>query len=322
MNFARFFLVVAALALPFCAGTVRAQTTVRILSGFPPGGNVDGIARIYAQKLAEALARSVVVENRTGAAGQIAAAALKASAPDGNTLMVVLGANLTLYPHTVKTPAYDTLKDFVPIALVGSYDVGLAVSANVPASNLKEWVSWAKASKNNATYSSGSGGSDLTFWGFQLGQLTGVQLVHVPYRGVGPAIVDLVGGQIPAAMLPVASLLPQHKSGKVRMLAHSAGRRASAAPEVPTFKELGYPALEVSGWFAIIAPTGIRPDVVARYHEIITQASRTLEVRERMNSFGFDIREMTPAEIAAMIKAEYDRWGPIVKASGFVAEGQ
>ena len=320
MNLVRLFLAVAALIL--CAATAQAQTTARILVGYPPGGAVDALARVFAEKLAEAIGRPVVVETRTGASGQIAATALKASAPDGNTLMVVPDSALVLYPHTVRTPAYDTLKDFVPVAHVGSYDIGLAVGASVPANDLREWVGWTKADKKNATYGSAGAGTNLHFLGLMVAQATGVQLVHVPYRGTGPATADLLGGQIPAVMLPYSQMMPHVKAGKIRILAHSGGRRASAAPDVPTFKELGYPALEVSGWFCIIAPAGIRPEVVARYNEIIIQAGRTPGVRDRMRAFFLEIREMTPAEIAAMIKAQYDRWGPIVKASGFSADSQ
>ena len=320
MNLARFFLAVAAFVL--CAGTAQAQTTARILIGYPPGGSMDVLARMFPEKLAEAIGRPVVVETRAGASGQIAATALKAAAPDGNTLMVAPDSIMTLYPHTVKMLAYDTLNDFVPVAHIGSFDYGLAVGAGVPANDLREWVSWAKADKRNATYGSPGAGASAHFLGLMLAQATGVQLAHVPYRGVAPATTNLLGGQIPAVMLPFAQMLPHVKAGKIRILAHSGGRRASVAPEIPTFKELGYPTLEVSGWFGIFAPAGIRPDVLARYNEIIIQAVRTQSVRDRMRTFDLEIREMAPAEIAAMLKTEYDRWRPIVKASGFSADSQ
>ena len=321
MNLAKLFLAVAAFVL--CAATAQAQTTARILVGYPPGGAVDALARMFAEKLAEAIGRPVGVETRAGASGQIAAKALKASAPDGNTLMVVPEAVIVLSPHTVKTPlAYDTLNDFVPVAHIGGFEYGLAVGAGVPANDLREWVSWAKTDKKNATYGSPGAGTTPHFLGLMLAQATGVQLVHVPYRGVAPAMADLLGGQIPAVMLPFAQMLPQVKAGKIRILAHSGGRRASVAPEIPTFKELGYPALDVSGWYSIIAPAGIRPDVLAHYNEIIIQATRTPSVRDRMRALDLEIREMAPAEIAAMIKVQYDRWRPIVKASGFSADSQ
>src|SRR3990172_10391673 len=171
MNLVRLFLAVAALIL--CAATAQAQTTARILVGYPPGGAVDALARVFAEKLAEAIGRPVVVETRTGASGQIAATALKASAPDGNTLMVVPDSALVLYPHTVRTPAYDTLKDFVPVAHVGSYDIGLAVGASVPANDLREWVGWTKADKKNATYGSAGGGTNPPFFGLMGAEAAG-----------------------------------------------------------------------------------------------------------------------------------------------------
>jgi len=312
----------AALVLALSTFAVRAQTPVRILSGYPPGGAVDTLARVFGEKLAEAIGRPVVVENRAGAAGQIASEALKAAAPDGNTLMVAPDSSMTLYPHTVKKPAYDTLADFVPVAHVGSYPIGFGVNAGIPVSDLREYVNWAKAGPNNATYGSGAYGSTLHFMGLMLGQATGLALVHVPYRGVGPAITDVVAGQLPAVMQPLGTLLAQARAGKIRILAHSGSRRSSAAPDVPTFKELGYPTLEVAGWFGLFAPAGIRPEVVARYNEIVVQATRTPVVRERMRSLDLEIREMAPAEISAMLKIEYDRWGPIVRASGFSADSQ
>ncbi len=320
MNPAKYFLAVAAFVLTFCAAPALAQTTARILVGFPPGGALDALARVFAEKLAEAIGRPVLVENRAGASGQIAAVALKASTPDGNTLMVVPDSAITLYPHTVRKPAYDTLNDFVPIAHIGSYDSGLAVGPNVPAGDLKEWLSWVKADKKNAIYGSPGPGSNQQFLGFMLAQATGVQLAHVAYKGVGPAINELLGGHVPALMLPLAQIVPLAKSGKIRLLGQSGGQRAQAAPEVPTFKELGYPTLEVSGWYLLIAPAGIRPDIVARYNEIFAQAMRTQGVRDRMRALDLDIREMAPAEIAAKIKLEHERWRPIVKASGFSAD--
>lgn len=314
--------LVAALVLAFSTFAARAQTPVRILSGYPPGGAVDTLARVFGEKLAEAIGRPVVVETRAGAAGQIASEALKAAAPDGSTLMVAPDSSMTLYPHTVKKPAYDTLADFVPVAHVGSYPIGFGVNASVPASDLREYVNWAKASPKNATYGSGAYGSTLHFMGLMLGQATGVALVHVPYRGVGPAITDVIAGQLPAVMQPLGTLLAQARAGKIRILAQSGSRRSSAAPDVPTFKELGYPTLEVAGWFGMFAPAGIRPEVVARYNEIVVQATRTPAVRERMRSLDLEIREMAPAEITAMLKFEYDRWGPIVRASGFSADSQ
>ena len=322
MNPAKVLLTVAVLALAFSTDSAKAQAVTRMLSGHPPGGAVDTLARIFADKLGEALGRPVVVETRSGAGGQIAASALKTSAPDGNTLMTIPASALALYPHTTKTPLNDTLNDFVPVAHVGSYETGLAVGANVPANDLREWINWAKADSKNATYSAGNVGTDLHFVGVALAQATGVQLVHVPYRGVGPATVALLAGEIPAVTLPFAQMLPQVRAGKIRILAHAGGRRAAVAPDIPTFKELGYAGLEISSWYVIIAPAKMRPELVARYNEIFIQALRTPAVSGRMRALDLEIRELNPAELVATLRADYNHWGPIVKASGFSADSQ
>jgi tripartite-type tricarboxylate transporter receptor subunit TctC len=313
------YFAIAALVLPLC---VHAQSAVRMLSGHPPGGSVDTLARVFADKLGEALGRPVVVENRTGAGGQIAASVLKTSSPDGSNLQTIPASALTLYPHTTKTPVNDTLNDFVPVAHVGSYETGLLVGAAVPVRTLKEWVEWVKADDKNGVYSAGNVGTDMHFVGVALGQATGVHLTHVPYRGTGPTTLALLAGEIPAATLPYALLMEHVKAGKMRVIAHSGSNRAALAPDVPTFKELGYPQLEISSWYVIIAPAKMPADIVARYNEIFNNALRVPAVRDRMRKMDLEIHEMTPAQLAATLKSDYERWGPVVKASGFTATSQ
>jgi len=322
MSLARAGSLLAALVLALSAPAAQPQTPVRILTGYPPGGGVDALARLFGEKLAEGLGRTVVVETRAGASGQIASEALKAAAPDGNTLMVAPDSAMTLYPHTAKKPAYDTLVDFTPVAHIGISMNGFAVNASIPASDLREFVNWAKAGGKPVPYGSGGYGSNQHFLGLMLGQATGVVMVHVPYRGVGPVVADLVAGQVPAGILPLGVLLPQARAGKIRILAHSGGRRSSVAADIPTFKELGYPTMESPSWYGIFARAGTRPEVIARYNEIVVQATRTQAVRDRMRNLDLEPREMTPAEIAAMVKSEYERWGPIVRGSGFSADSQ
>lgn len=246
MRFIRYF---AAVMILGSAG-VQAQVPMRILSGYPPGGAVDTLARIFGERLAEALGRPVVVENRAGAAGLIASEALKNSPPDGATLMIAPDSSITLYPHTVKKPAFDTLNDFVPVAHVGSYPIGFGVGAAVPAADLREYVKWAKSNPRNATYGSGAYGSTLHFMGLMLGQATGVPLVHVAYRGVGPAITDVVGGQLPAVMQPLGTLLVQAKAGKLRILAHSGGSARLLRRTCPPSRNWATPALRSRAGFA------------------------------------------------------------------------
>jgi tripartite-type tricarboxylate transporter receptor subunit TctC len=316
--------IIAAVIATAGAGPAAAQSQqVRIISGFPPGGAVDALARIFAVPLSEALGRPVVVETRAGAAGQISAQAVKASAPDGNTLMVVPDSMITLYPHTVSRPVYDTFADFAPVAHLGGYPIALAVNVNVPAKDLKEYVGWARQAAVNANYGTAGVGTTLHFLGLMIGQATGLPMVHVPYKGVGPAVTDAVAGQIPALIMPLGTLLPQAgPAGKLRILAHSGSRRSEAAPSIPTFREQGFPTVEANGWFALFAPARTPTAVVSRYNDIVVQAIRTPAIREKLRGLDMEPREMTPAEITAQLKLEYDRWGPIVKASGFSADSQ
>ncbi len=310
--------IVAAAAL--CSLPAASQVPMRILSGFPPGGGVDALARLYAEKFSEALGRPVVVDTRIGAAGQISAQALKASAPDGNTLMVAPDSMMTLYPHTVSKRAYDTLADFIPVAYLGGYASALAVGPAVPARDLNEYLAWAKGSSKNTSYGTAGAGTAQHFLGLIIGQASGLTMVHVPYKGVGPALNDAIGGQIPAVILPLGTILPQAAAAKLRILAHSGSRRSPSAPDIPTFRELGYPSVEATGWFGLFAPAGTPAEIVNRYNAIVIQAVRTQATRERLRTLDLETREISPAEIAATLKVEYERWGPVVRTSGFRAD--
>ena len=298
-----------------------AQQPMRIISGFPPGGAVDALARIFAERFGEALGRTVVVETRAGASGQIAAQAVKAAAPDGNTLLVAPDSFAVLYPHTVSKPAYEPLVDFVPVAHLGGYPLALAVGAGVPAKDLKEYVAWAKSGQRNASFGTPGAGSNAHFLGVLIGQTLGLPMVHIAYKGVGPAVNDAVGGQVPAIIMPLGTLLPQVSGGKLRILAHSGSKRSEEAPSYPTFRELGYP-IEVNGWFGLFAPARTPPAITGRLNEIVIQAIRTESVRSRLQKLDLETREMSQADLVAHLKSEYERWAPIVKASGFSADGQ
>ena len=310
-------LVFALVAAACLSAPVQAQSTAKMLAGFAPGGGVDILARVFAEKWSEAIGRPVVVENKAGAGGLIAMEALKAAPPDGNTLIVATDSSMVVYPHTVAKPAYNSLADFVGIAHTGNYNFGLGISTKVPAETLAEFVAWAKANPKQSSFASSGAGSSLQFYGQMIAQQTGAPLTHVPYRGVGPSVADLAAGQIPAAVLPIGSILPQVRNGKARLLAHSGSKRSAAAPDVPTFKELGYPALEQANWYGIFGPAGMSPDMVAKLHEIFQQAMRTPVIKERMGRLDLEIEEMSPARFAAMIKADFEQRGKVVKASGW-----
>ncbi len=314
-------LVTALVAATCFSASAQAQTPARMLAGFAPGGGVDILARIFAERWSEAIGRPVVVENKAGAGGVIAMEALKAASPDGDTLILAPDSNVVVYPHTVTKPAYNALTDFVGIAHTGSSPIALGISTKVPAKTLAEFVAWAKANPKQASFGSSGAGSVLQFYGQMIAQETGAPLTHVPYRGVAPAIADLAAGQIPAAVLPLGTILSQVKAGKARVLAHSGSKRSAAEPDVPTFKELGYPSLEQPSWFGIFGPAGMNPVMVAKLNQIFVQAMRTPAVKERMARIDMEIEELAPAQFAAKIKADYDQWGRVVKASGWDPSG-
>jgi tripartite-type tricarboxylate transporter receptor subunit TctC len=312
--------VAASLSAGLLPGSAQAQTPLRVLSGFPPGGAVDALARVFGDRLAESLGRAVVVENRTGAGGQIAIDALRGAAADGNTLLVAADANISVYPHTVRNPTYDPRTDLTPIAHLGRYDIGLAVGQAVSAPDLKAWLAWVREDPARGSYGSASAGSPLHFLGLMLSSASGVPLTHVPYRGVGPALADATGGQVPAVILPLGTMSQQVRAGKIRVLAIAGARRSAVAPEVPTLVESGYPGLQVDGWFGLFAPAGLPPAMVARLNDLVQQAGRHPTVRERMRALDLEFRDMSATEFRNFVVADLDRWGPVIRASGFSAD--
>jgi len=294
-----------------------ARAPAKMLVGYPPGGAVDILGRLFAEPMAEALARTVIVENRPGAVGQIAAEALKAAAPDGNTLMVAPDATVIIRPQTLSKPPFDPLADFAPVAHAGNWAFALGVHSGLPVKTLAEYVSWAKANPERATFGSSGAGGSTHFFGVLLGQTLGVPLTQVSYKGAGPAIFDVVAGHIPATIQPLGTLLAQAKAGRIAVLAMSGRERSPGAPEVPTFAELGYASLSVEGWFGIFAPAGTPPETLAKLNRAFVQAMRAPAVRDKMRNLDLDVREMSAAEFAAIVKTDYGRWGPIVRASGF-----
>jgi tripartite-type tricarboxylate transporter receptor subunit TctC len=302
-----------------CSGAMAqsARAPAKMLVGYPPGGAVDVLGRLFAEPMAEALARTVIVENRPGAVGQIAAEALKAAAPDGNTLMVAPDATVIIRPQTLSKSPFDPLTDFAPVAHAGNWAFALAVHSGLPVKTLADYVIWAKANPDKASFASSGAGGSTHFFGVLLGQTLGVPLTQVSYKGAGPAIFDVVAGHIPATIQPLGTLLAQARAGKLAVLAMSGRERSPGAPEVPTFAELGYASLRVEGWFGIFAPAGTPPETLAKLNRAFVQAMRAPAVRDRMRNLDLEVREMSAAEFASVVKTDYGRWGPIIRASGF-----
>ncbi|HKW36261.1 MAG TPA: tripartite tricarboxylate transporter substrate-binding protein [Burkholderiales bacterium] len=305
-----------ALAAALACAPAAAQTA-RMLVGYPPGGAIDVLGRIFAEPMAEALGRTVIVENRPGAVGQIAAEALKSAPPDGATLMLAPDATVIFRPQTLARPPYDPLVDFAPVAHTGRWNFALAVQAGLGVKTLAEYVAWVKADPGRAVFASSGAGGSTHFFGVLLGQSERIPLQQVPYKGAGPAILDVVAGHVPATVQPLGTLLPQAKAGKLVILGMSGRERSGAAPEVPTFAELGLPALTADAWFGIFAPAATPAGTVNRLNAAFVRAMRTPAVRDRMHGLDLDVHEMSAAEFAAVVRADYVRWGPVIRASGF-----
>ena len=303
-------------------GHAQMAESAKILAGFAPGGTVDTLARRVATKLAGSYARSVVVENRPGAGGQIAVSALKAAAPDGNTMLVTPMSMLGIYPHTYRKLPYDPVADLTPVSLGVEFDMGFAVGPLVPASvtSVPEFLAWSAANRTQANFGSPAPGSVPHFVGVLIGRAGTVELQHVGFRGSQPAILDMLGGQIAAVSAPVGEFLPHVAGGKLRILATSGAKRNKFVPNVPTLVEQGFKDLVYGEWFGFFMPGKAAPDVVQRANSAVRTALASSEVIDGLASMGLDARSSTPAELAALLKADGERWGPIVKSIGFTAE--
>jgi len=316
---------VAAAAAPAMAPWARGQTTgrnLRIVVPFPAGGGTDVLARIIAEKLRGAYAPAVVVENKVGASGRTGVETVKNAAPDGTTLLFTPDFLLTVYPHSFRKLSYDPLKDFTPIALVARSALGLAAGPGLPDSitTVKDYVAWARANPRKAFYADTSPGGTPHFVGVMLSQASGVPLTPVHYKGGAPALQDLVGGQVPVSINPLSELLPQLKSGKIRLLAVTSPERSKFLPDVPTMTESGFPSIAFSSWLGFFAPAHVPQDVVKRLANGIADATAHGEAQQSILKFAMEPAAMTPVGFAATLKADLERWGPIVKASGFSAE--
>jgi tripartite-type tricarboxylate transporter receptor subunit TctC len=303
-----------------CTFAAQAQDQVRILVGFPPGGSADLIARLVADRAREGLGGAVIVENRPGAGGQIAAEQLKGAPPDGRILMAAPVAVTVIAPLTHKKLRYEPSKDFAPVSLAVNFQLAFSAGPGSPATSLAEYIAWVKANPKQATFGSPAAGSLPHFFGLLVGRAAGVEMLHVAYKGGAPLLNDLLGGQVPAAVDVLSEAARHHDAGKLRILASSGTKRSIATPNVPTFTELGHPQIQGDGWFAFHAPAGTPRAVVDRQSAAIAAAIRAPDVSERLVKMGFEPVGSTPDELAKRMTEDTLRWGPVVKASGFTAD--
>jgi len=321
----RRILQAASLAALFPSGQLFAQDPAleiaRFITGFAPGGTSDTLCRRLAARMTGSYAKSVVVENRTGAGGQIAIQAMKSLPADGTAILQTPMSMLGIYPHIYKKLPYEPLKDVTPVTLGCVFDFGFAVGPMVPASvtTVAEFLAWAK-SNNKASFGSPAPGSVPHFIGVLLGRSANVDMTHIAYRGTQPAINDMIGGQLPAVSGPVGDFLPHVAAGKCRLLATSGATRNRFAPNVPTYTEQGLKDMAFSEWFGLFLPAGASPEVVQRANAALRPALAAPEVVDGLAAMGLQAQSSTPAELASRLKADHDLWGPIVKSIGFTAE--
>jgi len=327
MTLARRTLLQSAVASALVAVGTRAQAqaaldNVRIITGFPPGGTSDTICRRVAARLAPGYGRSVVVENRTGAGGQIAIQAVRTMAPDGATILQTPMSMLGIYPHIYRRLPYDPVADLTPVTLGCTFDFGLAVGPAVPASvrTLPEFLAWCKANPAQANFGSPAAGSVPHFIGVLLGRSAGIELKHVPYRGTQPAILEMIGGQIQAVSGPIGEFTQHVAAGRCRLLAATGATRSRFAPETPTLMEQGLRDMSFSEWFGFYLPARASAEVVQRANTALRAALADKETVDGLALMGLEAKSSTPAELAALLKADTEKWGPIVKSIGFTAE--
>ena len=297
--------------------------TATIVTGFAAGGTSDTTCRRLATRLSPEYAKTVVVENRTGAGGQIAVSYVKSRPADGSTILQTPTSILTIYPHIYKKLPYDPMVDITPVSLACIFDFGFAVGPAVPASvkSVPEFLAWAKANPEGANFGSPAAGSTPHFIGALLGKKGGVELKHAAYRGTQPAMLDLLGSNISAVSGPIGDITQHLQSGKVRILGVSGAKRSRFAPDVPTFGEQGIKDMAHSEWFAFFLPAKASPELVARLNTAMKNALAQKDVIDGLGTFGLEAMSSTPAELTELLKKDTAKWAPIVKEVGFTAEG-
>ena len=319
---ALFSVIIAMIALPDGAS---AQTTyptkpVRILVPFPPGGPADALARIVGDKLGQALGQPFVIENKPGAGGNIGMEQGAKAAADGYTLTLAPTGNLTIAPSLYAKLPYDPAKDYAPITVLATVPNILIVHPSVPARSVAELIALAKAKPGTLNYASPGNGSGPHLAGELLKNMAGIDLVHVPFNGVGPAMTAVLAGDVQMFFAQSSAALPHVKSGKVIALGVASRKRIAAAPELPTIAEAGLPGFDVTSWYALVAPAGTPAPVVDRLHAEIVKVLGSADVREKIAALGAEPVGNTPAEFTAMQRAEAARWAKLAREANIHAD--
>ena len=314
--------------MPFAAALALAATAafaqfpnkpVTIVVGFEPGGGTDTTARILQGPLGEQIGQQVIVENRAGAGGNIAVDHVAKAAPDGYTIVLANVGALAVNPHILKTP-YDPLKDLLPISMAAEFANVLVVQPALPIKTVAEYVDYAKKNPAKLTYASSGIGGAGHLSGELLKSMAKIDIVHVPYKGGGPAMQGFLGGQVDSFFATPISSISQIRAGKARAVATTGSKRAALMPEVPTVAEAGYQGYEALNWYGFLAPRGTPKDIIDRLNREIVKALASPQAVAALHKTGTEPKSSTPEEFAQYIKREYDTWGKVVKEAGIKAQ--
>jgi tripartite-type tricarboxylate transporter receptor subunit TctC len=312
-------LAAASIAAPALADRASAQSWptrfVRLVVPFPPGGGTDAIARVVAGKLSEIWGQQVVVENRGGGGANIGHEAVARAEPDGYTMLIAsmpLAVNRFLFPSL----NYDAIADLAPISLVCDYPNVMAVPMSSPAYSVTDFIAHAKANRGKITFASSGHGTSVHLSGELFKRMAGIEMLHVPYRGAGPALNDLLPGRVDVMFNNIGAVLPLIQGGKLRGLAVTTAKRTPAAPDMAPIAELGVPGFDVSSWYALLAPAKTPPEIIRKMNADAVTAVTDPATKAKLEQLGVVVAGSSPAELAAFLRREMDKWGPVIKEAG------
>jgi tripartite-type tricarboxylate transporter receptor subunit TctC len=310
----------AALPAAFAQTAAWPAKPVRIVIAYPPGGSTDTAGRLLAEQLARRLGQNVLVENRAGAGGTVGAASVVRADPDGYTLLLAASPEVSIAPITMKTMPYDPVRDLQPITLVGQVPFFLVVNPSVPANTLQEFIAYAKANPGKLNYSSFGNNTSNHLAGELFKALTGTHGVHIPYKGSGPSIIDLIGGQVQYTFDTPPAVVEHVRAGKLRALAVATGKRLASAPQVPTFAEAGLPAFTGGTWFGLFAPAKTPRAVIDRVNAETVAVLNSPELSKSFADKGIVASPQTPEEFGRFVQSEVAKWKELAAKVGIVAE--
>ena len=312
-------IALAALSMPANADDYP-NKPITFMIPFPPGGSTTIVVRSISEELGKALGQQIVIDNHAGAGGTVGTKSLAKAEPDGYTIGLGYSGTLAIGPNLYPNVGYDPRKDFVPIGRIGTAPNTMVVHPSFPAKTVAELIAYAKANPGKVNYGSAGVGTVSHICGEYFATAAGIKLVHVPYKGTGPALTDLIGGHIPMAFAPIPATYENHKGGRIRMLAVTSAKRSALAPEIPTIAESGVPGFEAVLSYGVVAPAGTPRAIIEKLNKALNDVLKSNEVRTRLAREGAEPAPSTPEEYAALIDREEKQWGPIVKASGAKAE--